>query len=419
MNTPAERSTMKLPLSGIRILDMSRILAGPWAAQMLGDLGAEVIKIERPRTGDDSRFFGPPFLKDSEGRDTRDSAFFICANRNKKSITLDISKPAGQDIVKKLAAQSDVLIENYKVGDLKRFGLDYESLRSTNPKLIYCSVTGFGQTGPYAARAGYDTLFQAMGGLMSVTGLPENMPGGVPMKTGPSLSDILAGQSAMSAILAALYHRDLHSGEGQHLDVSLLDSTIAGMSHWASHYLIGGQLPIRRGNEGNGGMPSGMYRCADQYIVMIAGNQEQYVRLCEVLGCTEILNEPELKTSVLRGLNREKLATILEPLFAKRQSAELLQALEQAGVPAGPINNLQQVFNDPQVKERGIEVRVPHPGATGGELRMVGHPVKYSATPVEKYSSAPSLGQHTREVLGELLGLDADALDLLATQAVI
>ena len=410
---------MHKPLSKIRILDLSRILAAPWAAQMLGDLGAEVIKVERPHVGDDSRYFGPSFLQDSEGRNTKDSAFYISANRNKKSITVNLAKPAGQDLVRQLAAKSDVLIENYKVGDLKRYGLDYESLKAINPKLVYCSVTGFGQNGPYAPRPGYDTLFQAMGGLMANTGLPDDVPGGTPMKTGPSLADILAGQFAMSAILAALYHRDMHSGEGQYIDVSLLDSVIASMTHTVSDYLVSGKTSPRRGTEGNGGMPSRLYRCADQDIVVIAGNQEQFRSLCAVLGCPEAVETPGFETPVARGKNRKQLAEVMEPLFAKRQAAELLIALEKGNVPAGPINDLAQVFADPQVQHRHMAVEVAHPNAQGGVLRMVGNPVKYSATPVDDYRAPPSLGQHTREVLGEILGLDAAAMDALSASAVI
>ena len=414
-----QHNAMPKPLSNIRILDLSRILAAPWAAQMLGDLGAEVIKVERPKTGDDSRFFGPSAMKDSEGRDTRETSFFISANRNKKSITIDLSKPEGQDLVRQLAARSDVLIENYKVGDLKRYGLDYESLKVLNPKLVYCSVTGFGQTGPYAARPGYDTLFQAMGGLMSTTGLPDDAPGGGPMKTGPSLADILAGQFAMSAILAALYHRDQHSCEGQYIDVSLLDSVIASMTHTVTDYLVSGNVPMRRGTEGNGGMPSRMYRCADQDIVVVAGNQEQFRSLCTVLGCPEAVDTPGFETPMSRGINRKHLAEVMEPLFAKRQAAELLSALAQGNVPAGPINDLAQVFADPQVQARNMAVEVAHPNALGGVLRMVGNPVKYSATPVDEYRTPPTLGQHTREVLGDVLGLDAAAIDALNRSGVL
>lgn len=407
------------PLANIRVLDLSRILAAPWAVQMLGDWGAEVIKIERPLVGDDSRRFGPPFLKDENGKDTLQSAFFISANRNKKSVTVDLSKPAGQDLVRRLAVQSDVLVENYKVGDLKRYGLDYESLRTINPRLVYCSVTGFGQTGPYAERPGYDPIFQAMGGLMSTTGIADGLPGAGPMKTGPALVDILAGQFALSAIMAALYHRDQNSGEGQQIDVSLLDSVIAAMSHYASYYLVGGQPPVRRGAEGGSGMPSGMYRCADQNIMLVAGNQEQFNRLCGVLGCPEAIDRPEFKTIALRGINRRQLADLMEPLMATRRAAELLDALALAGVPAGPINDLAQVFDDPHVVSRGIEVTVPCETSPGGTLRMVGNPVKYSATPVDTYTAAPTLGQHTHQVLADLLGLGSAEIDHLTATSVI
>ncbi len=405
---------MSKTLSKIRVLDLSRILAAPWAAQALGDWGAEVIKIERPVAGDDSRRFGPSFLRDAQGHDTAESAFFISANRNKKSVTVDLSQPEGQEIIRRLAMVSDILIENYKVGDLKRYGLDYESLRAVNPRLIYCSVTGFGQSGPYSARPGYDPVFQAMGGLMSVTGMPDS-----PMKTGPSLADILAGQFALSAIMNALYHRDMHSGEGQHIDVSLLDSVIASMSHYASHYLISGEVPFRRGTEGNGGMPARLYRCADQDIMIVAGNNDQFARLCQVLGCSEAADDPDFSTSVLRGKNRQRLADIMEPLIAARNSADLLNAMEKAGIPAGPVNNLAQVFNDPHVKSRGMEVVVENPLSGTKLVRMVANPVKYSATPVDCYTAPPTLGQHTREVLSGLLGMDNNEIDRLAAGSVI
>lgn len=405
---------MTKPLPNIRVLDLSRILAAPWAAQALGDLGAEVIKIERPVVGDDSRRFGPSFLRDAQGRDTAESAFYISANRNKKSVTVDLSRPEGQDVIRRLAAVSDVLIENYKVGDLKRYGLDYESLRAINPRLIYCSVTGFGQTGPYSPRPGYDAVFQAMGGLMSVTGMPDS-----PMKTGPSLADILAGQFALSAIMTALYHRDMHSGRGQHIDVSLLDSVIASMSHYASHYLVSGEVPFRRGTEGNGGMPARLYRCADQDIMISAGNNDQFARLCQVLGCPDAVDDPDFGTSVLRGVNRQRLAEVMEPLIAARNGAELLQAFEQAGVPAGPVNDMAQVFNDPHVKSRGMEVTAESAISATKVVHMVAHPVKYSDTPVDSYTAPPTLGQHTREVLGGMLGMDDDEIDRLAAASVI
>lgn len=406
-------------LKKIRVLDLSRILAAPWAAQMLGDLGADVIKVERPRVGDDSRRFGPPFLKDHEGRDTTESAFFISANRNKRSITVDLSRPEGQALVRRLAARCDVLIENYKVGDLQRYGLDYESLRAVNPRLIYCSVTGFGQTGPYAARPGYDTVFQAMSGLMSVTGLPDGVPGGEPMKTGPSLADILAGHNAVSAVLAALYYRDTVSGEGQHLDVSLLDSAVAAMSHYASHYLVSGELPVRRGTEGNGGMPSRLFHCADEAIVIVAGNNEQFARLCEVLGCAQLVSDPQFASVALRGRNRQALGAVLEPAISRWSAADLLQALETAGVPAGPVNNLAQVFEDPQVLARGLAVQAACPTSASGSVRMVGYPVRFSGTPVDHYGVPPAIGEHTHEVLREVLELDDVEIQRLTSAGAI
>lgn len=410
---------MSKPLTNIRVLDLSRILAAPWAAQILGDWGAEVIKVERPGQGDDSRRFGPPFLKDPNGVETNESAFYLSANRNKRSIAIDISKPAGQELVRRLAAKCDVLIENYKVGDLKRYGLDYESLRVINPRLIYCSVTGFGQTGPYSSRAGYDSVFQAMGGLMSVTGLPDELAGGAPMKTGPSLADILAGQFALSAILTALYQRDANGGTGQHIDIALLDAMIAAMSHYASHYLVSGDVPIRRGTEGNGGMPSRLFRCADQDIVIVCGNDEQFVRLCEVLGRPELARDPKLEKNVLRVKNRHYLAAVFEPIIATWQGAELLAALECVGVPAGPVYNLQQVFADQHVQSRGMVVDLPHDNAEGGKLRIVANPVKFSSMPTTEYRRPPGAGQHTREILADVLGMDDEQIEGLKASGAV
>ncbi|MGP3791525.1 CaiB/BaiF CoA transferase family protein [Pseudomonas sp. B392_1p] len=409
----------KGPLSNIRVLDMSRILAGPWAAQMLADLGAEVIKIERPGKGDDSRQFGPPFLKDAEGRNTRESSFYISTNRNKKSITCDIASAQGQALVRDLVAHCDVLLENYKVGDLKRYGLDYASLREVNPRLVYCSLTGFGQTGPYAPRPGYDSIFQAMGGLMSITGLPDDVPGGGPMKTGPSLADILAGQYAAYAIQAALYARDVNGAPGQHIDIALLDALIASTSHYASQYLVSGEVPVRRGTEGNGGMPSRMFRCADGDIMIVAGNNEQYARFCAVLGHPELATDERFAEIPLRVVNRRVLGEVFEPLVATWNVRDLLQALDEAGVPAGPINNLEQVFADPHVQLRGMCVESEHALAADGKVRMVANPVRFSATPITEYKAPPSQGEHTDSVLGELLGMDAAQIQSLRDKRVI
>lgn len=407
------------PLGNIRVLDLSRILAGPWAGQMLADLGAEVIKVERPGKGDDSRQFGPPFLKDAQGRNTRESSFYISANRNKKSITCDISKPEGQALIRDLVSRCDVLLENYKVGDLKRYGLDYASLREINPRLIYCSLTGFGYSGPYSPRPGYDSIFQAMGGLMSVTGLPDDVPGGGPMKTGPSLADIIAGQYAAYAIQAALYARDINGAPGQHIDVALLDALIASTSHYASQYLVSGEVPVRRGTEGNGGMPSRMFSCADGNIMIVAGNNEQYARFCAVLGHPELATDDRFAEIHLRVVNRRALGEAFEPLVATWKVRDLLDALDEAGVPAGPINDLAQVFADPHVQARGMCVESRHPLATDGKVRMVANPVKFSETPITDYRAPPSQGEHTDSVLGELLGMDVAAIQVLREKGAI
>lgn len=409
----------KGPLHNIRVLDMSRILAGPWAAQMLADLGAEVIKVERPGKGDDSRQFGPPFLKDEEGRDTRESSFYISTNRNKKSITCDIAKPEGQALIRDLVAQCDVLLENYKVGDLQRYGLDYASLREVNPRLVYCSLTGFGQTGPYAPRPGYDSIFQAMGGLMSITGLPDDVAGGGPMKTGPSLADILAGQYAAYAIQAALYARDVNGAPGQHIDVALLDALIASTSHYASQYLVSGDVPVRRGTEGNGGMPSRMFQCADGGIMIVAGNNEQYARFCAVLGHPELATDERFAEIALRVVNRRVLGEVFEPLVAAWKLHDLLAALDAAGVPAGPINDMQQVFADPHVQARGMCVESRHPLAADGKVKLVANPVKFSATPIDRYDAPPVQGAHTESVLGELLGMDSVRIQALRERGIV
>jgi len=409
----------KGPLSRVRVLDMSRILAGPWAAQMLADLGAEVIKIERPGKGDDSRQFGPPFLKDAEGRNTRESSFYISTNRNKKSLSCDISKPEGQALIRALAAKCDVLLENYKVGDLKRYGLDYDSLKSVNPKLIYCSLTGFGQTGPYSPRPGYDSIFQAMGGLMSITGLPDDVAGGGPMKTGPSLADILAGQYAAYAIQAALYARDMQDEPGQHIDVSLLDSLIASTSHYASQYLISGEVPVRRGTEGNGGMPSRMFRCADGDIMIVAGNNEQYARFCDVLGHPELIRDERFAEIALRVVNRRALGEVFEPLIAQWRLHDLLAALDAAGVPAGPINTLEQVFADPHVQSRNMCVEASHSLSADGKVKLVANPVKFSGTPIVDYKAPPIQGEHTEQILRELLGMEETEVQDLKSKGIV
>ena len=408
------------PLSKIRVLDLSRVLAGPLAAQMLGDLGAEVIKIERAGSGDDARRMGPPFLKDLEGRDTRETPIILGANRNKKSITLNLASPEGQEIVRRLAAISDVVIENFKVGDLKRYGLDHDSLKKVNPRLIYCSVTGFGQSGPYAPRPGYDSIFQAMGGLMSVTGYPDD-EGGAPVKTGPSIADFIGGQFAAIGVIAALYERDANAsdsgGKGQHVDVALLDSVIASLSHYTAQYLATGEVPVRRGTQGNGGLPSQAFPCADGAVMVVCGNDEQYRRFCEVLKHPELADDPRFVSNPHRVRNRKPLAQTFDAITKQWRQQDLLEALELANVPAGPIYNLQQVFDDPQVQHRQMAVEVPHPLA--GTIKIYANPIRLSETPIDTYTAPPTMGQHTREVLKDLLGLaDAD-LERLSSAKII
>jgi crotonobetainyl-CoA:carnitine CoA-transferase CaiB-like acyl-CoA transferase len=383
---------------------------------MLGDLGAEVIKVERAGAGDDSRKMGPPFLKDTLGRDTRESPILLGTNRNKKSITLDLAKPEGQDIVRRLAAISDVVVENFKVGDLKRYGLDHASLSALNPRLVYCSVTGFGQSGPYAPRPGYDSIFQAMGGLMSVTGYPDE-EGGAPVKTGPSIADFIGGQFAAIGVIAALYERDANGGRGQHVDIALLDSVIASLTHYTAQYLATGIVPVRRGTQGNGGLPSQMFPCADGAVMVVCGNDEQYRRFCTALGHAELGNDERFATNPTRVQNRVLLTETFDAITRRWQQQDMLAAMEKAGVPAGPIYDLEQVFNDPQVQHRGMAIEVPHP--LSGTVRLAANPIRFSATPITKYTAPPTLGQHTDEVLKGLLGIGDAELARLAAAKVI
>ena len=406
-----------LPLSGIRILDLTRVLAGPLSAQMLADLGADVIKVERPGTGDDARAFGPPYLKDPDGRANNNNSFYLCANRNKKSVTVNIASAEGQEIIRELARDCDVFMENYKVGDLKRYRLDYETIRSLNPGIIYCSVTGFGQTGPYAPRAGYDAIFQAMGGLMSVTGHMDGEPGAGPMKVGPSIVDYMTGMNSSIGILAALYHRKANGGVGQHIDVCLLDTVIASLSHWAQIYLLNGQSPPRRGTWGNGGMPAGVFRCADGELMLVAGNDGQFSRACAVLGAPELATNPKFVKNNDRVTNGKEIMAIFAGLFLKHTVAHWLEALENAGVPAGPVNDFAHVFADPQVRSRGMEVKTEHPFES--HLSLIRNALTFSGTPVKDYRYPPLLGEHTAEVLASRLGYDAAKLDALKRQGVI
>ncbi|MBI5263110.1 MAG: CoA transferase [Bradyrhizobium sp.] len=406
-----------LPLSGIRILDLTRVLAGPLSAQMLGDLGAEVIKVERPGTGDDARAFGPPYLVDPEGKANNNNSFYLCANRNKKSVTVNIATPEGQEIIRELAKTVDVFMENYKVGDLKRYGLDYESIRKINPGVIYCSVTGFGQTGPYAPRAGYDAIFQAMGGLMSVTGHMDGEPGAGPMKVGPSIVDYMTGMNTSIGILSALYHRKVNGGQGQHIDVCLLDTVIASLSHYAQIFLVNGKSPPRRGTWGNGGMPAGVFRCSDGELMLVVGNDAQFARTCAVLGAPELATNPKFLKNNDRVVHGKEIMAIYAGLFLKDTVAHWLTKLEEAGIPCGPVNDFAHVFADPHVQERGMRVKVKH--KFGPELSLIRNALTFSETPITEYRAPPLLGEHTREILSSTLGYDEARLEALKKQGVI
>ena len=389
------------PLSHIRVLDLSRVLAGPWAAQNLGDLGAEVIKVERPGAGDDTRGWGPPFLKDGSGKDTTEAAYYASVNRNKKSITLDLSKPEGQKIAREIAAKSAVLIENYKVGTLKRYGLGYDDLKKDNPGLVYCSVTGFGQDGPYAPRPGYDFIFQGMGGLMSITGERDGQPGAGPQKVGIAITDVLTGMYASVAICAALTHRE-RTGEGQYIDCALLDTIVAFNANQIVSYFCSGRIPIRYGNAHAQVVPYEVFPTADGHIILAIGNDGQFKRFCEIAGCSELAEETRFKTNTQRIVHRAELIPLIAEVMRTRSKQEWIEALEAATVPCGPINNMKEVFEDPQVRHRELRVDIPHP--LGGIAPVVANPMRLSGTPVEYRLAPPLLGQHNDEIYRGLLG---------------
>jgi crotonobetainyl-CoA:carnitine CoA-transferase CaiB-like acyl-CoA transferase len=403
-------------LSHIRVLDLSRVLAGPWAGQLLGDLGADVIKIERPFAGDDTRSWGPPFLKDAAGQDTRDAAYFLCANRNKQSVTIDFTQAQGQALITALARDSDIVIENFKRGGLAAYGLDYASLAAVNPRLIYCSITGFGQTGPYADRAGYDFLIQGMGGLMSITGPQDGEPGAGPQKVGVAVTDILTGLYASNAILAALAHREV-SGVGQYIDLALLDVQIASLANQTMNYLATGTAPVRMGNAHPNIVPYQDFPTADGAMILTVGNDVQFTKLALVAGHAEWAVSPLFATNKARVANRAAFVEAFTAVSVTRTTRDWIAALEAAGVPCGPINTLTEVFADPQVVARGMEIRMDH--ATGTSVPLVANPIRMSATPPEYRTAPPVLGQHTRAVLAERLGLDETAIAALAEQGVI
>ena len=403
-------------LSHIRVLDLSRVLAGPWCAQNLADLGADVIKVERPGTGDDTRHWGPPFAKDANGEETKESAYFICINRNKRSITIDIAKPEGQEIIRKLAAESDVVIENYKVGDLEKYGLDYENLKKVKPNLVYCSVTGFGQTGPYAQRPGYDFIIQGMGGFMSVTGEAEDFEGTSPQKSGVAIADIFTGMYASSAILAAIIHRD-RTGEGQYIDMSLLDTQIAVMANMSSAYLTSDEVPKRWGNASQIIVPYQTFPTSDGWMIVAAGNDGQFRHFVTAGGEAHLADNPLYLSNPLRVQHRKQLVPLLEQMTRKKPKGEWITLLEKAKVPCGPINNLKEVFENEQVIARNVLLNVPHP--TAGNMKLVASPMKLSKTPTEVRMAPPTLGQHTEEILHDRLKLNDQAIHELRTKGII
>ena len=403
-------------LAGVRVLDLSRILAGPWATQVLADFGAQVIKIERPGAGDDTRGWGPPYLRDADGNDTAESAYYLCANRGKHSVAIDFTTPRGQALIGELVAHCDVLVENYKVGGLAKYGLDFASLHALNPKLVYCSITGYGQDGPYAQRAGYDAAIQAIGGLMSVTGEPDGAPGAGPQKVGVAATDLMTGMYAATAILAALRHAE-RTGVGQHIDLALLDTQVAWLANQASNYLVGGVVPGRQGTAHPNIVPYQVMPASDGYFMLAVGNDAQYARFCGVIGEPSLATDPRYATNAARVAHRAELVPRLQQLLSTRPAAEWLAALDAVQVPCNPVNRIDQVFDDAQVQARGLRIELPH--ASGREVPMVRNPLKFSATPLRYERAAPVLGEHTRDVLIAVLGLDAAGIDALQADGVV
>ncbi len=404
------------PLSHLTVLDLSRVLAGPWCTQLLADLGAEVIKIEKPGSGDDTRSWGPPFLKDTHRRDTGEAAYYLGCNRGKKSVAVDFTQSEGQAIVLDLARAADVVVENFKVGGLKKYGLDYASLAAVNPRLVYCSITGFGQTGPYAERAGYDFIIQGMGGFMSVTGERDDAPGGGPQKAGIAVADLMTGMYASTAILAAIAAREL-SGAGQCIDTSLLDTQIAMMAAMNMNYLVSGTPPGRAGNAHQNIVPYQVFACADGHLILAVGNDAQFARFCDVAGRPEWAADPSIATNAGRVQQRDTLVPMIAEVVLTRTQRDWLAALEAVGVPCGPINRLDQVFADPQVQARRMRFDLPHP--LSGTVPQVANPLNFSATPVTYTQAPPLLGEHTEAVLAQRLGLSKESLADLAARGVI
>lgn len=403
-------------LSGLRVLDMTRILAGPWCGQMLADLGAEVVKIEKPGEGDDTRCWGPPFLKATDGSDTAEAAYYLAANRGKKSVTVDLTTPQGQKIIRDLAARSDVLLENYKVGQLAKYGLDYASMASLNPRLIYCSITGFGQTGPDAHRAGYDFITQGLSGFMSITGEADDKPGGGPQKAGVAISDLFTGLHAAIGVLAALEQRH-RTGQGQHIDLALLDVIVSSMANMNTNYLASGQAPRRWGNAHPNIVPYQTFAVADGHIILAVGNDGQFRKFCAVAGCEPLASDSKFATNPARVAHRAELVPLLEPVMLQQSKQYWISTLEAAGVPCGPIDSIAEALQNPQVLARGMRLDLPHPSA--GAVKLVANPIHMSASPTTHSLPPPLLSEHTDEVLRDVLGLGLEQIASLRTQKII
>ena len=403
------------PLSHLKVLDLSRILAAPWAGQLLADLGAEVIKVERPGAGDDTRSWGPPFLKDAEGKDTAEAGYYLAVNRGKRSIAVSLDHPDGQRIVRELAAKADIVLENFKAGTLKRYGLDAESLRAINPRLIYCSVTGFGQTGPRRDQPAYDFLIQAMGGLMSVTGERDGRPGGGPQKVGVPIVDLMTGMYTAVAVLAAVTRRD-QTGKGETIDIGMLDVQVATLANQAMNYLVSGKVPGRNGNAHPNIQPQDVFRCSDGDVILVVGNDGQFARLCEVLGKSKWSTDERFATNAQRVRHIDTLRVLLDEAFSEMTRAELITALDKVGVPCGPINTVPEVFEDPQVKARGMLMHLPHP--SGRDVPQVANPIRFSESPISYELPPPLLDQHGAEILREL-GYDEQGIATLRAAGAI
>jgi crotonobetainyl-CoA:carnitine CoA-transferase CaiB-like acyl-CoA transferase len=402
------------PLAGIRVFDLTRILAGPTCTQLLGDLGADVIKIEKTGAGDDTRKWGPPYVQGKDGRNTSESAYYLSSNRNKRSLAIDIAKPEGQALARRLIGCCDLMVENFKVGDMARYGLAYPDLKPANPRLIYCSITGFGQTGPYAPRAGYDMLAQGLGGIMSVTGEPDRPP----MKVGVGIADIMCGMYATVAILAALHHRD-RTGEGQFIDLALLDSQVAWLATVGLNYLTSGKVPGRVGNEHPNIVPYNVMAAADGHVILAVGNDAQFVKFCNYAGRGDLAQDPRFVTNEVRIAHRRELYEILEPVLRGRAQQDWVEGLARIGVPCSPVNTVDQVFADPQVLARGMKIAMSHGLAGMGQVDLIGNPIKYSATPIEYRQPPPQLGEHSREILEEFLDMRAAEFEALKRKGVV